>query len=243
MPARPRSAGDRSPSSDIDEEGRRFQWGADESGSEEEGRTWKSAEQLSHVASRRERRRRNKSAGGGGGDGGDGDAAEAWKAELRAAQRELEEAARDAEDGVFPPPPEEAGEDYLAGVSISISSTAANGGGEANGGMANGAAIGSGAAAAEATAGLAESAADAERAREEGRRIRQRLAAEPTAEPAAPQSEAAAGLLPSGPERRGGEEAPLLPNWREVREGEGADARVYYHCSLTGESCLERPSL
>ena len=60
---------------------------------------------------------------------------------------------------------------------------------------------------------------------------------------AAPQSEAAAGLLPSGPERRGGEEAPLLPNWREVREGEGADARVYYHCSLTGESCLERPSL
>lgn len=106
MPSRPpRSRRDRSPSSDVDEEGRRRRWCGEDSGSDEEKKP--AAGFGAGVISRRERRRREREArrAFSGDDQSNGE--DEWKKRLRAAQRQQDEALDVSGGDILPPPPED----------------------------------------------------------------------------------------------------------------------------------------
>jgi len=88
--------------------------------------------------------------------------------------------------------------------------------------------------------------AQVERRREAGRLVRQRLASEPPAQSLLAAADAfisrvklESSSAPAKPSSAGVD--ALLPNWCEARDAASGD--VFYHCTMTGETCFQRPSL
>jgi hypothetical protein len=244
----------------VDEAGRRRVWGNEDSGSDEEK---KKPSFGAGAVSRRERRRLERESRREAGESARTSAEEEWKEQLRALQRERDEAVEIDQGDVLPPPPDD-GENWLAMLSATPAASdtpaedtaaapALTDGGTpvvtlactlaaAAAGMAARASIGLGTAVEEEEEEEedCDDAVKVQQRREAGRLVRQRLASGPRP----PREVEPAPFLRKVKMEATGrpvDDGPLLPNWREVRDE--ASGRVYYYCTMTGEACFQRPSL